>query len=76
MPSAIVLLAMMVFGRGLAKWVSGGQKVSSAVAQPDGSYQYVDLPRVFGLIDHKILGDNVAVVTVIFLVCALADEPL
>jgi ribose transport system permease protein len=68
----IVTMAMMVFGRGLAKWISGGQKVSSAVVQPDGSYQYVDLPRVFGLIDHKILGDNVAVVTVVFLVCALA----
>jgi ribose transport system permease protein len=65
----IVTLAMMVFGRGLAKWISGGQKVSSAVPQADGSFTYVDLPRIFGMIDHKILGDNVAVVTVIFLAC-------
>jgi ribose transport system permease protein len=68
----IVTMAMMVFSRGLAKWISGGQKISSAVLQPDGNYRYVDLPRVFGLLDHKLLGDNVAVVTVVFLACVLA----
>jgi ribose transport system permease protein len=62
----IATLAMMVFARGLAKWVSGGQKISQAVQQPDGSFTYVDLPRVFSLLDHKIWGENVAVVTLIF----------
>lgn len=65
----IATLAMMVFARGLAKSVSGGQKVSSAVLNPDGSYRYVNLPSIFSAIDHKILGDNVAVVTLIFLSC-------
>jgi ribose transport system permease protein len=65
----IATLAMMVFARGLAKSVSGGQKVSSAVLNPDGSYKYVDLPEIFALIDTKILGGNVAMVTLIFLVC-------
>jgi ribose transport system permease protein len=65
----IATLAVMVFARGLAKSVSGGQKVSSAVLNPDGSYKYVELPRIFGLLDHKILGENIAVVTLIFLAC-------
>ncbi len=68
----IATLAVMVFARGLAKWVSGGQKVSGAVLNPDGSYKYVDLPRIFSALDHKILGENVAVVTLIFLACIAA----
>jgi ribose transport system permease protein len=68
----IATLALMVFARGLAKSISGGQKVSCAVLNPDGSYKYVDLPRVFGMLDHKILGENVAVVTLIFLACVAA----
>jgi ribose transport system permease protein len=53
----IVTLAMMVFARGLAKWSSGGQKISQAVVKPDGSgYDYVDLPRVFDLVDSRLLG--------------------
>lgn len=67
----IATLAMMVFARGLAKSISGGEKVSRAVLQPDGSYVYVDLPRFFQGIDHKVLGGNVAVVTLIFLGCVL-----
>jgi ribose transport system permease protein len=65
----IATLAVMVFARGFAKWVSGGQKVSCAVLNPDGSYRYAELPRIFSVIDHKILGENVAVVTLIFLAC-------
>ncbi len=67
----IATLAMMVFARGLAKSISGGEKISRAVAQPDGSYVYVDLPRIFQAIDHKVAGGNVAVVTLIFLGCIL-----
>lgn len=69
----IATLAMMVFARGLAKTVSGGMKVSTAVKNPDGTYRYVDVPAVFRFIDSRILGDNVTVVTVIFLLCALAS---
>lgn len=67
----IATLAMMVFARGLAKTVSGGMKVSTAVKNPDGSYRYVEVPESFRFIDSRILGDNITVVTVIFLVCAL-----
>jgi ribose transport system permease protein len=66
----IATLAMMVFARGLAKTICGGMKVSTAVKNPDGSYHYVDVPAVFRLIDNRILGGHLAVVTVIFLVCA------
>jgi ribose transport system permease protein len=68
----IATLAMMVFARGLAKTVSGGMKVSTAVKNPDGTYRYVDVPAIFRFIDSRILGGNVSVVTVIFLVCAVA----
>jgi ribose transport system permease protein len=65
----IATLAMMVFARGLAKSVSGGEKVSRAVQQPDGTYTYVDLPHFYQWIDHRVLGGNIAVVTLIFLGC-------
>lgn len=67
----IATLAMMVFARGMAKWVSGGQKISTAVQQPDGTYQYVDIPAIFNFINSKIWNNNITVVTLIFLVCLL-----
>ncbi len=66
----IATLAMMVFARGLAKTISGGMKVSTAVKNPDGTYHYVDIPAVFRFIDNRILDGRLAVVTVILLVCA------
>lgn len=67
----IATLAMMVFARGLAKTVSGGMKVSTAVKNADGTFRYVDVPGIFRFIDNRILGGNLTMVTVIFLVCAL-----
>ena len=52
----IATLAMMVFARGLAKLVSGGQKISTALQQSDGSYRYVDVPRIF---EEGYRGSNV-----------------
>ncbi|HEU5126128.1 MAG TPA: ABC transporter permease [Verrucomicrobiae bacterium] len=67
----IATLSMMVLARGLAKYASGGMKVSTAVRNADGSYRYVDVPKLFHFVDHRILGDNLSMVTVIFLVCVL-----
>ena len=67
----IATLAMMVFARGLAKYASGGMKVSTAVRNPDGTYRYVNVPPLFHFVDNRILGDNVSVVTIIFLLCIL-----
>jgi ribose transport system permease protein len=68
----IVTLAMMVFARGLAKLVSGGQKISQAVLRSDGSgYDSVDLPRVFDLVDSRLLGGTVWVVTLVLVVVAV-----
>lgn len=66
----IATLAMMVFARGVAKLVSGGQKISTAILGADGSYQYVETPASFEFLNARILGDNVAVVTIVFLLCA------
>ena len=63
----IATLAMMVFARGLAKLISGGQKISTAVQLPDGTYNYVDVPPIFDAIGARIAGDNIAVVTIIML---------
>jgi ribose transport system permease protein len=68
----IATLAMMVFARGVAKLISGGQKISTAVQLPDGQYQYVDIPPVFDFIGSRILGENVAIVTVVMLLCLAA----
>jgi ribose transport system permease protein len=66
----IATLAMMVFARGLAKTISGGMKVSTAVKNADGTYRYVEVPDIFRLIDNRVLDGNLSVVTVIFVVCA------
>ena len=67
----VATLGMMVFARGVAKWISGGEKVSTAILQPDGTYAYVDPPAVFNFISSRVLGGNVAVVTIIFITCIL-----
>jgi ribose transport system permease protein len=65
----IATLAMMVIARGVAKWISGGQKISTAVQQADGTYTYVDVPRIFNLVNSRVFGDQVSVVTIIFVIC-------
>ena len=67
----IATLAMMVFARGVAKWVSGGQKISTAVMQSDGSYKYVEVPEIFNIINSKVLGQNISMVTLILLICLI-----
>jgi ribose transport system permease protein len=61
----IVTLAMMVFARGLAKQLSGGKKISAYAAGSRG------LPGIFDALDARVLGGNVAVVTLVFLGCVL-----
>jgi ribose transport system permease protein len=68
----IATLAMMVLARGAAKYASGGMKVSTAVQNADGGYRYVEVPALFRAIDHRILGGNLSVVTVIFIACVVA----
>jgi ribose transport system permease protein len=67
----IATLAMMVFARGLAKTISGGEKVSRMVRNADGTFYRADLPDIFSTIDQQLLAKNLHMVTVIFLVCAL-----
>jgi len=66
----IATLAMMVLARGLAKYASGGMKISTAIAGADSTYRYVEVPKLFRLVDNRILGGNISVVTLIFLACA------
>lgn len=67
----IATLAMMVFARGAAKWLTGGEKVSP-YRMVEG--QYVDqTPQVFELVNARTLGDNLSVVTIIFAVVALVS---
>jgi ribose transport system permease protein len=69
----IATLAVMVSARGLAKLISGGEKISTAIALPDGSMKYVPVPGAFRAIDSQLLGGNVSTVTLIFLVCLLVS---
>jgi len=68
----IVTLAMMVFARGLAKVVSGGQKITNYVTAADGSTRLIEQPPVYQIIDSRILGGNISIVTIIFLACVAA----
>ena len=67
----IATLGMMVFARGVAKWVSGGEKISTAVLLPDGTYNYVEPPAIFNFVSSRILGGNIAIVTILFIACVL-----
>ena len=69
LPPFIVTLAMMVFARGLAKQLSGGQKVSTYVQGGDGQFQHLALPEIYSRIDARVLGGNLSVVTLIFALC-------
>jgi ribose transport system permease protein len=67
----IVTLAMMVFARGCAKELSGGQKISTYVRLSDGRFESLTLPSIFETLDGRVLGGNVSVVTLVFLASAL-----
>jgi len=69
-PAFIASLAMMVFARGLAKHWSGGQKISTYVQTPEG-FAKVPLPPIFDALDARVLGGQVAVVTLLFGASAL-----
>jgi ribose transport system permease protein len=62
----IVTLAMMVFARGLAKELAGGQKISNYVHLPDGRFENVPMPALFEVLDGRVLGGHVSVVSLIF----------
>jgi len=55
----VATLAMMVSARGLAKFIGGGRKIQAGTEQ---------LPPIFGQIRSQILNNNLAIVTIIFLV--------
>lgn len=67
----IATLAMMVFARGVAKWASSGEKISTTVAASDGSFTNLPLPAVFELLNSRIIGGSVAVVSIVLLICVV-----
>lgn len=65
----IATLAMMSFARGFAKYITGGKKISTYVTQADGKVVIKELPHILRLIDSRILGGNLTIVSVIFFFC-------
>ncbi len=65
----IVTLAMMVFARGLAKHLAAGKKVTNHLIDASGASITLPHPPVYSLIDARLLGGNVALVTLVFLAC-------
>lgn len=66
----IATLAMMTFARGFAKYISGGVKVMNATFNPDGTYVYnTTFPPFTEWLNSRILGNNLAIVTIIMLAC-------
>lgn len=68
--SFVVTLAMMVFARGLAKLLSGGEKITTATSLSGEMSAPRELPAVLRALDARVLRDNVSVVTVVLLACA------
>jgi len=66
----VVTLAMMVWARGLAKLVSGGQKVTAYTSLDGTTGPVRELPALWRALDTKILDGNLSVVTVVLLACA------
>lgn len=67
----IATLAMMTFARGVSKYITGGQKISTYIKLDDGTFETVSIPNIFKFIDSTLLWGNITVVTVIFIVCLL-----
>ncbi len=67
----IATLAMMSFARGIAKIISGGIKVSTVVPLSDGTFRQADVPQIFRMIDSRVFGGNLTVVSLIFLFCLI-----
>ncbi|MHC4405737.1 MAG: ABC transporter permease [Planctomycetota bacterium] len=68
----VATLAMMVFARGLARWLCDEEKVQPDLVQgPDGK-PYLDVPEVFQFVSSWVPGGVISVVTVVFLICAAA----
>src|SRR5208337_205380 len=67
----IATLALMSFARGFAKLVTEGKKISTYVEE-GGKVVIKQLPPVFKFIDSSILGGELSIVSLIFLICFLA----
>jgi len=67
----IATLAMMTFARGVSKYITGGQKISTYIKLDDGTFETVSMPSIFKIIDSTLLWGNITVVTVIFIICLL-----
>jgi ribose transport system permease protein len=65
----IASLATMVFFRGLAKSLTGNLKISTYVQNEQGGFETLPMPAAFDWIDTRIFGGNIAVVTLLFLLC-------
>ena len=70
LPPFIVTLALLVFARGLAKQLSGGQKVSTYLQGADGQFSRLAVPELYSQLDARVLGGNLSVVTLVFAACA------
>ena len=64
----IATLAMMTFVRGLARFITGGKKISAYVPGPGGEMIVKPMPEIYALIDRRVLGGNLNVVSIIFFV--------
>lgn len=67
----IATLAMMTFARGFAKYITKGQKISTYLTDADGNVIIKELPDIFKAVDSRVLGGNLTIVSVIFLICFL-----
>ena len=66
----IATLAMMTFARGLAKTMSSSRKIMNVTYGADGAVTYkTTFPDLTVWLNERILGNNIAVVTIIMFAC-------
>lgn len=70
MPAFVASLAMMVFCRGLAKWIADGKKITTHFLDAGGQPRTVPMPELFDRLDDRVLFNQISVVTLLFAACA------
>jgi ribose transport system permease protein len=64
----VATLALEIFLRGLARYITDGKKISTYVEDGAGNVIIKELPKIFSQIDQKIFNGNLNVVSIIFFV--------
>ena len=67
----VATLAMMVSARGVAKWISRGEKIQAELVSTKDGGLVREVPSAFEWIGARVFDDNIAVVSIVFIATLL-----